>query len=230
MMARSEGFSALRRMGGGPRGVDTLTVMSGARIAIDGTDRIRMRAASTLAADHRISRIGLIGTRAPDAWGDRVTTITSAVGWDVAVGAEAPAVPQVTVGPCGDVSWAGPSGLGRSLAERLGTHAVIAGTVVGDEIDGSERFAFPAPIGWLGGEEADGIYHCPTRGDLASVMVSTDRRSLAVLDTRNFLDGALLAAGVLLAVEGHHGPVWEAADRYLDLVSELGLVLADTAA
>ncbi|MFP5333088.1 MAG: hypothetical protein ACLGHX_12120 [Acidimicrobiia bacterium] len=204
--------------------------MSGARIAIDGTDRIRMRAASALAADHRIARIGLIGRGAPDAWGDRVTTIASAVGWDVTVGAGAPAVPQVTVGPEGDVNWAGPSGLARSLAERLGSHAVIAATVVGDEIDGSERFAFPPPIGWLGGDEADGIFHCPTRGDLASIMASTDRRSLAVLDTRDFLDGALLAAGVLLAVEGHRGPVWEAADRYLHLVSELGLVLADTAA
>jgi hypothetical protein len=56
-----------------------------------------------------------------------------------------------------------------------------------------------------------------------------DGASLVVVDDRQFLDGVLLAAGVLLASGGHRGPVWEAAADYLDLIVELGLVLADRA-
>jgi hypothetical protein len=51
---------------------------------------------------------------------------------------------------------------------------------------------------------------------------------MAVLDHREFLDGALLAAGVLLAAEGSDGPVWNAADRFVALCGDVGLVLADS--
>jgi hypothetical protein len=51
---------------------------------------------------------------------------------------------------------------------------------------------------------------------------------MAVLDHREFLDGALLAAGVLLAAEGFDGPVWNAADRFVALCGDVGLVLADS--
>ena len=187
-----------------------------------------MRVASALAADHRIERVGLIGRQPPSAWGDRTVAITSALGWDVAVGVTETGVPQVSVGAGGDVEWAGPTGLARALGFRLGTDAVLAGTVEGEPIASEPRFGFPPPLGWLGGAAIDGIHHCPTRGTVAAVMAVADgNRALVVLDDRLFLDAALLAAGVLLAADGHQGPVWTAAERYLDLIGDLGLVLAD---
>jgi hypothetical protein len=83
----------------------------------------------------------------------------------------------------------------------------------------------------LGGELVDGVHHCPVQGSLAAVMaVGDDGRSLVVLDEREFLDAALLAGGVILAAVGHRGPVWDAAERYLDVIEDFGLVLADASA
>lgn len=190
-----------------------------------------MRAASALVGDHRIERIGLLGRKPPASWGPRVVAITSPDGWDVCVGVSNPEATEVTVGPGGGVSWAGPTGLARCLGDRIGGDALLAGTVTGDPVDAVTRFAFPQPLGWLGGELADGIHHCPTHGSVAAVMaVTSDGRSLAVLDEKEFLDGALLAAGVLLAVDGHRGPVWETPNRYLDLIADFGLVMAEVAA
>jgi len=201
------------------------------RIAIEASDSIRMRAASALLADYRVDQVGLIGRGAPAAWGNRAIAIEDPVGWDVAIGVSATGVPDVTVGAGGHVSWAGPSGLARALGLRLGGEPRLAGTVAGDPVESGERFGFPSPIGWLGGELADGIHHCPMRGSLAAVMAeSGDGRALVVLDDRSFLDGCLLAAGALMAIEGHHGPVWTDAERYLALIEDVGLVLADRAA
>lgn len=211
--------------------VDTLLGVSGARIAIDGTDKIRMRVASALLADHRVDQIGLIGRTPPAVWGDRAAGIDSADGWDVVVGTSQPGAAEVTVAAGGAVSWAGPSGLARCLGIRIGGTARLAGTVQGERIEGSARFAFPPPLGWLAGELIDGVHHCPVQGSLAAVMAANDEgRSLVVLDEREFLDAALLAAGVILAADGHRGPVWEAADRYLEVITDFGLVLAAASA
>lgn len=211
--------------------LDTLIDVPSPCVAIEGSDPIRMRTASALAGDHRIDRIGLLGRKPPASWGPRVTAITSAAGWDLCVGIDQPGATEVTVGPGDGVSWAGPTGLARCLGVRIGTDALLAGTVPGDPIDTDPRFGFPPPLGWLGSELEDGIHHCPTPGSVAAVMaVTSDGRSLVVLDERAFLDGALLAAGVLLAAEGHRGPVWDAPSRYLDLIADFGLVLAEAAA
>ena len=213
-----------------PRTADTLLVVSGARIAIDGTDKIRMRVASALLADHRVDQVGLIGRTPPTVWGDRAAEIDSAHGWDIVVGASQAGAAEVTVAGGGAVSWAGPSGLARCLGHRLEGATRLAGTVEGEPIEGSARFAFPPPLGWLGGELVDGVYHCPVQGSLAAVVaVNDDGRSLVVLDEQEFLDAGLLAAGVILAADGHRGPVWEAADRYLEVIGDFGLVLADAA-
>ena len=210
---------------------DTLLPVSGARIAIDGADKIRMRVASALLADHRVDQVGLIGRTPPAVWGDRAVEIDAAEGWDVVVGLPQPGAAEVTVAAGGAVSWAGPSGLARCLGSRLGGEARLAGTVVGEPIDGSARFCFPPPLGWLGGELVDGVHHCPVEGSLAAVMaVNDDGRSLVVLDEQEFLDAALLAAGAILAADGHRGPVWGAADRYLEVIGDFGLVLADASA
>ena len=190
-----------------------------------------MRVASALLADHRVDQVGLIGRTPPAVWGDSATSIDSADGWDIVVGASPAGAAEVTVAKGGAVSWAGPSGLAHCLGFRLGGAARLAGTVQGEPIEGSARFAFPPPLGWLGGELVDGVYHCPVQGSLAAVVAVNDHgRSLVVLDEQEFLDAALLAAGVILAADGHRGPVWEAADRYLEVISDFGLVLADAAA
>lgn len=211
--------------------VDTLPPVSGTRVAIDGTAKIRMRVASALLADHRIHQVGLVGRTPPAVWGERAVAIDTADGWDVVVGLAQPDAVDVTVAEGGTVSWAGPSGLARCLGLRVGGDARLAGTVKGDQIDGSARFGFPPPLGWLGGEPVEGIHHCPVNSSLAAVMaVGEDGSSLVVLDEQEFLDAALLAAGVILAATGHRGPVWDDADRYLDVIEEFGLVMADAAA
>ncbi len=155
--------------------------------------------------------------------------IESAAGWDVTVGT-APLRGQVdvTVGEGGSVSWAGPTGLVRSLGIRLQGAPALAGTVPGSPATSGPRFGFPEPLGWLHGALVDDLHHVPVSGELAGVMAVHDGgRSVAIVDQREFLDGAALAAGVLLAVEGHRGPVWKSAERYLELAAELGLVLAE---
>lgn len=201
--------------------------VAGARVAIDGTDPIRLRAASALLADHRVESVGLLGRNPPSTWGERAVAIASPAGWELGVGIPPTAGrPEVTPGPGGAVSWAGPTGLAKSLGVRLGGRPALAGTVPGEPLSAGPRFGFPPPLGWLRGELVDDIHHCPTPGSLAAVM-ATDGDSLVFLDDRKFLDGTALAAGILLAIAGHRGPVWEAADEYLDLAVQLGLVLAD---
>lgn len=220
-VCRSDG--GLSHIGGYPARVP------GARIAIDGTDPIRLRVASSLLADHRVERVGLLGRDVPTAWGGRVVSISSAIGWDVGVGIPGgPERPEITPGTGGAVSWAGPTGLARALGVRIGGSPSLAGTVPGDPKSSGVRFAFPEPLGWLHGDLIDGIHHCPTMSSLAGVLAAhPDGTSLAFLDSQDFLDAAALAAGVLLALTGHRGPVWESADAYLELVAEQGLVLAD---
>jgi hypothetical protein len=226
-MSTGEGDSRFESGVSGPGGYPAS--VSGARIAIEGTDPIRLRAASSLLADHRVERVGLIGRDAPAAWGDRVVAISSATGWDVGVGIPAgPERPDITPGPGGAVSWAGPTGLARALGVRLGGSPSLAGTVPGEPRSSGARFAFPEPLGWLHGDLIDGIHHCPTSGSVAGVLATNpDGASLAVIDSRDFLDAAALAAGVLLALTGHRGPVWESGETYLELVTEQGLVIAD---
>jgi hypothetical protein len=201
------------------------------RVAVDGSDPVRLRAVSALLADHRVDRVGVLGRTPPKAWGERAVPISTAAGWDIVVGVSPPAGSiDVTIGEGGAVSWAGPTGLARSLGVRLGDAATLAGTTPGEPLSTGRKFGFPAPFGWLHGVESDGIHHCPTRSSLAAVMAQRDGRTVVVLDERDFLDGALLAAGVLLAAAGHHGPVWESAEAFVQVIGDLGLVLADQVA
>lgn len=205
------------------RRTDTLRRVS-ASVAVDGTDPVRLRAVSALLADHRIDRVGILGASPPKSWGERVERIADTDGFDLVVGTEEA---TVSVAGGGAVSWAGPTGLTRALGVRLG-ESELAATRPGEPNRDGRRFGFPAPIGWLRGMATDGIHHCPHRSTLTGVMaVTSTGHSLAIVDDRSFLDGCALAAGVLLAVGGHVGPVWESADRYLDTVVELGLVIAD---
>jgi len=204
--------------------------MPGIRVAVDATTPVRLRAVSSLLADGRIERIGVMGTKPPVSWGDRAVAIGSADGWDVVVGIEpAPGQPSVSVGEEGTVSGAGPSGLTRALARRFGL-TTMAATSVGRPVHGGPRFGFPQPLGWLHGEPADDIHQCPITSRLAGILATDQNsRSVAIVDVRDFLDGCALAAGVLLFAGGATGPVWASADRYLEEVAVVGLVLADTA-
>ena len=210
-----------------PTAVDTLPRVL-ASVVVDGSDPIRLRAVSALLADHRVDRIGIVGANPPASWGDRVARVGSADGFDVSVGLT-PSTGQVSVtaGPDGDVSWAGPTGLTRSLGTRL-EGADLAATVPGHALRDGPRFGFPAPIGWLHGRESDGINQCPHTADVAGVMAVTGSgRSLAIVDQQAFLDACALAGGVVLAIAGHRGPVWEVAEAYLDAIRSMGLVVAD---
>ena len=202
--------------------------MSVVTVAVDGRDPIRLRAVSALLADHRIDRLGILGASPPKSWGERVERLAVAGGWDIVVGLD-PVGDQLSVTPAagGDVSWAGPTGLTRTLGRQVGD-CQLAATVPGDPLKDGPRFGFPSPIGWLRGASSNGIHHCPHASTVAGVMaVTADGHSLAIVDEQEFLDACALAAGIILASQGRSGPVWENPDAYLDAVTSMGLVVAD---
>lgn len=208
-------------------GADTLRSVL-ASVVVDGSDPIRLRAVSALLADHRVDRIGIVGASPPSSWGDRVARVASPEGFGIVVGlTPSDSQVSVTAGPDGTVSWAGPTGLTRSLGTQL-EDAALAATVPGSPLRDGPRFGFPSPIGWLHGRDSDGINQCPHASDLAAVMaVTANGRSLAIVDNQAFLDACSLAAGVVVALQGHRGPVWDIADAYLDTAVSMGLVVAD---
>ena len=196
------------------------------RIAIDPIDEVHSRAAASLVSSPFVSVVGLIDKAPPKSWGERASKISDPTGFDVVVG-PADTIPNVTPDGSGTISFAGLTGLARSLATRLdGGRVTMDRTVTAPE-PGEGPFAlFPEPLGALRrATRSDGVMLCPVQGSLAGVVVGDETTSLAVIDDVLFLSGVCLAAGALLV--GHTGPVWERAEDYLDRVQSMGVLIAE---
>lgn len=152
--------------------------------------------------------------------------VDDASGFDAVVGPnEFPH--QVTPDGSGTVTFAGLTGLARSMARRFGEATLTVDRTVTSEAAGEGPFAlFPAPLGAVRRDTlADGVMLCPVNSKLGGVVVSDGRRSIGVVDDVLFASGVCLAAGALLG--GHTGPVWDRAEQYLGVVESLGLLVAE---
>lgn len=128
---------------------------------------------------------------------------------------------------------ASPTGLAITLAAREPDPRLIA--VAHPEIDGSgttRTTRFPDPIGRVGvfdgtlGGRPVALAHSPN--DFAACLAVGAGRRVTVVDDASFLSGVTLAAGIA-AANGSGRPVWDEALPYLEAVTEMGLVMAESA-
>lgn len=195
------------------------------RVAVKPIDEVHSRAAASLVSDPRVGAVGMIGKKPPKSWGSRAHKVSDGSGFDVVAGS--PGSRTVSPDATGDISFAGLTGLARSLATRLDDVAVSLDRTVTAEVPGKGDYAiFPAPLGAIRRSvSVEGVMLCPTDGSMAGVSVSDGVRTLAMVDQVLFASGVCLAAGALLT--GHEGPVWDAAEAYLGLCEDMGLVFAE---
>lgn len=196
------------------------------RVAVAPIDEVHSRAAASLASSPLVTMVGLIGKAPPASWGSRAMRIDDVAGFDAVVGPEA-GPRQVTPDGSGSITFAGLTGLARSLTNRFGEVTLTVDRTVTSEQLGEGPFAlFPSPLGAVRRDTlADGVMLCPVNNKLGGVVVSDGRRSVGVVDDVLFASGVCLAAGALLG--GHSGPVWDRADQYLGAVESLGLLIAE---
>ena len=116
--------------------------------------------------------------------------ISDASGFDVLVG-PGDGIPNVTPDGSGTITFAGLTGLARSLATRLTGPKVTMDRTVTSADPGEGPFAlFPEPLGAVRrATQSEGVMLCPVQGSLAGVVVSDGAKSLAVIDDVLFLSG-----------------------------------------
>lgn len=195
------------------------------RVAVQSVDEVHSRAAASLVSSPLVTEVGLIGKEPPRSWGSRATEVVDGAGFDVVVGRSDGAT--VSADESGRVSYAGLTGLARSLAARLpGRVATMDRTITSAAAGDGAYAVFPLPVGAVRRLTAvAGVMLCPVQGSMAAVAVSDGGTTIAMVDDVLFASGVCLAAGALLV--GHEGPVWAAAETYLRLTESLGLVFAE---
>lgn len=127
---------------------------------------------------------------------------------------------------------ASPTGLAISLASRESDPRLVA--VAHPEIDGSDTTRttrFPDPVGRVGVFDATlggrPVAMARSPNDFAACLAVGAGRRVTVVDHGGFMSGVALAAGVTTA-NGSNQPVWENALTYLETVTEMGLVMAES--
>lgn len=127
---------------------------------------------------------------------------------------------------------ASPVGLAIALATREPDPRLVA--VAHPAIDGngsSRTTRFPDPVGRLGvrDEQIGGrpVALAASTNEFAACLAVGGSRRVTVVDDGNFLSGVALAAGVAVA-DDTPAPVWERALPYLEAITEMGLVMAES--
>ncbi len=199
-------------------------------VAVDSSEELGARTASALLGHPLVDRVGLIDRDPPASWRPRAIRTDTGDGFDVGVGVDVDGIRVFRrEAPDDGTGWASAHGLARCLESRLEPPQRAAVTLPGKPLDGGERFAFPPPLDWLGGElgELD-VYECPVEGELAGVIVDgTGDCSIGCVDNAVFLATVCLAAGVVVAgATGTSGPVYEHPTTFLEACELFGLVFA----
>lgn len=127
---------------------------------------------------------------------------------------------------------ASPTGLAIALASREPDPRLVA--VAHPEINdsgASRSTRFPDPVGRvnvfdasLGGRP---VALARSPNEFAACLAVGARRRVTVVDHGGYMSGIALAAGVA-AANGSNRPVWEEALAYLETVTEMGLVMAES--
>lgn len=127
---------------------------------------------------------------------------------------------------------ASPVGLAIALASRESDPRLVA--VAHPAIDGngsSRSTRFPDPVGRLDVRDAQiggrPVALAASTNEFAACLAVGASRRVTVVDDGNFLSGVALAAGMAVAGDTP-APVWERALPYLEAVTEMGLVMAES--
>ena len=210
------------------------------RVGLLVTGDTAVRSAHSLQAHPGIDAVVVIGPAKSKSF----EVADSAVGCDVLVGhgpsapglARKHGVPLVWDGEGpeqGVAVWgASPTGLAVALAAREPDPRLVA--VAHPEISekGTTRVTrFPDPIGRVGVFDAmvgdRPVALARSSNEFAACLAVGASRRVTVVDHADFLSGIALAAGVAVA-NGSGRPVWEDALPYLEAITEMGLVMAES--
>ena len=210
------------------------------RVGLLVTGDTSVRAAHSLQAHPGINEVVVIGPAKSKSF----TVVESAAGCDYLVGSGPSApdlatrheVPLVWDGdePADGVAvWgASPVGLAIALAAREPDPRLVAVAHPAIDSNGSSRSTrFPDPVGRLDVRDAQiggrPVALATSTNEFAACLAVGASRRVTVVDDGNFLSGVALAAGVAIADETPV-PVWERALPYLEAVTEMGLVMAES--
>lgn len=127
---------------------------------------------------------------------------------------------------------AGPAGLALCLAARESDPRLVAVAHPDIPNKGTTRTTrFPDPVGRVGVFDATlggrPVALGPSPNDFAACLTMGGTRRVTVLDHGGFLSGVALAAGIAIA-NGSGRPVWDDALSYLQAITEMGLVMAES--
>lgn len=211
------------------------------RVGLLVTGDTSVRAAHTLSAHGPVDEVVVVGPATSKSF----EVVADASGCDVLVGSgpTAPSiasrhgVPLVWDGlelEDGVIAWgASPEGLAMALGTRESDPRLVAVAHPEIRITNPERTTrFPDPVGRLSVEERmlDGrpIALAKSPNEFAACLAVGAERRVAVVDDGAFLSGVALAAGIA-AIGDAPRPVWGASLPYLEAVTEMGLVMAESA-
>lgn len=198
------------------------------KILVRVRDDAHARIAWAVASLPGVGRIGMLGQPPPSSWRKRVRRASESHDGDIVVDPDPDDRGVAVVAGPGErpgITHAGPEGLARSLAVRMGDSAIAAWTVEGKPIRRGPSWPFPPPVGVVRGP-AEGS---PVVGRFAAAGAFGTKRSIVCVDDRPFMQAVCMAAGAAVAAEdtSRPTPVWERAEDYLAACEELGLVFAE---
>ena len=215
------------------------------RIGLLVTGDISVRSAHSLQAHPGVDEVVVIGPAKSKSF----EVVDTAEGCDYLVGhgekapglARKHGVPLIWDGEGPDerdvaVWGASPSGLAIALASREPDPRLVA--VAHPDIAAASRASrtaratrFPDPVGRVTVEDAtlggNPIAVASSPNDFAACLAVGATRRVTLVDHGGFMSGIALAAGVA-AANGSNHPVWESALPYLEAVTDMGLVMAES--
>jgi hypothetical protein len=210
------------------------------KIGLLVTGDTSVRAAHSLQAHPGVDEVVVIGPAKSKSF----EVVDTAEGCDYLVGSGSSApglaskhgVPLVWDGdePAEGVAvWgASPVGLAIALATREPDPRLVAVAHPAIDGNGSTRTTrFPDPVGRLGVRDVQvggrPVALAASTNEFAACLAVGASRRVTVVDDGDFLSGVALAAGVAVANDTP-APVWERALPYLEAVTEMGLVMAES--
>ena len=204
------------------------------RIGVLVTGDIAVRAAHSLAAHPEVSEVVVIGPATSKSF----EVVDTDKGCDFLIGHGERALskakpfdtPLIWDGDEGSAHvWgASPSGMALAMAGRETDPRLVA--VAHPDLEGGsdQVVRFPDPLGRLPAEDSalDGKRLARAQSiEFSACLVEGSGRSVSIVDDGAFMSGVALAAGIARAVQG--GPVWESDLAYLQVATQMGLVMAE---
>lgn len=208
------------------------------KVGVLVTGDAAVRAAHSLEAHDRIDQVVVVGPARSRSF----VVVPDAEGCDylIGTGPDAPGrarslgVPLIWDGESPErgvaVYGASPQGLTLALASREPDPRLVA--VAHPDVAGGNdhRAVFPDPIGRIPVADTTFAGHRLATGhspnSYAACLALGASRNVTIIDHGGFMSGIALAGGVA-AANGRTKPIWDEALGYLQIVTEMGLVMAE---